>query len=195
MSRRAPLSILSLTLALSAPALMGQVPSNSDQIAGALAAAPENRKEGAAVIGWTADGSNVTLREGSNDLICLADDPAVDGFNVACYHEDLGAYMARGRDLKREGVQGMARSTQRFEEIEAGTLPMPDGPRALYVTTGTSFDAATGAIEDSFTRWVLYVPGMTAEELGLSSSPSGEGPWLMGAGTPGAHIMITPKKD
>ena len=195
MSRRALLSTLSLTLVLSVAALQAEVPSESDQIAGALAAAPEDRKEGAAVIGWNADGGNVTLREGSNDLICLADDPAVDGFNAACYHKDLGAYMARGRDLKREGVKGMARSTTRFEEIEAGTLPMPDGPRALYVTTGTSFDASTGTVADAFTRWVLYVPGMTAEELGLSASPGGEGPWLMGAGTPGAHIMITPKKD
>ena len=188
---------LALSLAVSVPTLAEhhEAPAAEEQIAGALAAAPEDRKDGAAVIGWTAEGTNVTLREGSNDLICLADDPSVDGFNVACYHQDLGPYMARGRDLKREGVQGMARSTKRFEEIEAGTLAMPDGPRALYVTTGKSFDPATGEVEESFTRWVLYVPGMTAEELGLSASPGGEGPWLMGAGTPGAHIMITPKKN
>ena len=181
------------TFSSSAHAEHHEVPA-ADQIASALVAAPDDRKEGAAVIGWTESGDNVTLREGSNDLICLADDPATEGFNAACYHVDLGPFMARGRDLKREGVQGMARSTKRFEEVEAGTLPMPDGPRALYVTSGKSFDAATGEVEEEFTRWVLYVPGATAEDLGLSASP-GEGPWLMGAGTPGAHIMITPKRE
>jgi hypothetical protein len=40
---------------------------------------------------------------------------------------------------------------------------------------------------------VIYVPGATTESLGLSSKPKRGEPWLMDAGTPGAHIMITPK--
>ena len=45
--------------------------------------------------------------------------------------------------------------------------------------------------------WVLSVPGATAESIGVSDGSQrdeaigGDGrPWLMLAGTPGAHIMI-----
>jgi len=45
--------------------------------------------------------------------------------------------------------------------------------------------------------WVLSVPGATPESIGVSTgsqrdqSLAGDGrPWLMLAGTPGAHIMI-----
>lgn len=184
-------------LVVGTASVLAAAPPAEEQIAGAVQAAPEDRREGATVIGWRDDGSNVTLREGSNDLVCLADDPRDETFSVACYHTDLAAYMARGRELAREGVRGMERSTKRFEEVESGELPMPDGPRALYVTTGKSFDVATGEIEDSYTRWVLYVPGATADELGLPAGPSGPpgAPWLMGEGTPGAHIMITPPRE
>ncbi|REJ74095.1 MAG: hypothetical protein DWQ36_09325 [Acidobacteria bacterium] len=180
----------------SQPEVSVAVPPDAEQIAAAVLAAPEDRRAEATVIGWRADGSNVTLREGSNDIVCLADDPRDAALNIACYHRDLEPYMARGRQLSFEGVQGKERSDRRFAEIEAGELPMPAGPRALYVTTGRRYDPEKGEIEGAHTRWVLYVPGATAEELGLPAGPTGGvAPWLMGEGTPGAHIMITPPRD
>ncbi len=77
-----------------------------DQIASAILAAPEDRRAGAGVLGYNAGGKLVTLREGDNDLICLADKPGNDSFSVACYHRDLGPFMARGRELSAAGVGG-----------------------------------------------------------------------------------------
>lgn len=184
--------VVGLASAASAPA---EVPAAATQIAGAVLAAPEDRRAGAAVLGYDPQGKLVTLRAGTNDLVCLADDPAAEGYNVACYHKDLEPFMARGRELTAQGVKGKAREDLRYKEVEAGTLKMPREPRTLYVLTGTSFDAATSTVTKPYLRWVVYTPYATPESTGLSTSPSTGGPWLMFPGTPGAHIMITPMKE
>ena len=172
-----------------------QALSSEAQIAAAVQAAPEDRRAGAAVLGYDAAGKLTTLRAGSNDLICVADNPAVDGISVACYHKDLDAFMARGRELTAQGVtDDKVRDQTRWKEIEAGTLKMPREPRMLYVLSGKTYDAATGAIGNAYERWVLYVPFATAEALGMGTKATDNEPWLMDAGTPGAHIMISPPR-
>ncbi len=168
-------------------------PSVPEQIAQALAAAPDERADGATIMGYDGSGKLVVIREGTNDLICLADDPAQEGFDVSCYHESLEPYMARGRQLREEGVSGMQRMTTRWDEVEAGRLSMPDYPAMLYNVRGDSFDAATRTVVDRYERWVIYTPFATAESTGLSATPSASGgPWIMFPGTAGAHIMISP---
>jgi hypothetical protein len=175
-------------------AMAADVPAPQTQIAGAILAAPAELREGAAVLGYTAEGVLTKLREGKNELICLASDPAKTTFNVACYHKDLEPFMARGRELSAQKMPNAKRSEIRFKEIEEGKLPMSKEPRTLYVLTGTSFDAASGKVQDSYLRWVLYVPFATPQSTGLSTKASDGAPWLMGAGTAGAHIMISPPK-
>ncbi len=165
------------------------------QIASAVLAAPEEYRQGAAVLGYDASGALVTLREGSNEMICLADDPGRDGFSAACYHRELEPYMARGRELLAQGVTGSRRNEIRWKEIEAGKLAMPRQPRTLYVLTGKSYDVARGAVIDPYLRWVIYVPFATPESTGLSTKPADNAPWLMFPGTAGAHIMINPRKE
>ncbi len=185
----ASMSVPGMVFAQSAPAAEAQ-------IALALHAAPEERRAGAAVLGYDSGGALVELRAGTNDLICLADDPEVDGVSVACYHKDLEPFMARGRELRAQGVtDAKARTMTRFKEIESGKLPMPKDARTLYVTTGKSYDAATNTIAESYTRWVIYLPFATPETTGLPTKPTGPGsPWLMDPGTAGAHIMISPPR-
>jgi hypothetical protein len=164
-----------------------------EQIAQALAAAPDERADGATVMGFDEAGKLIVIRPGTNDLICIADDPAQEGFDVACYHESLEPYMARGRQLRDEGVTGMPRMTMRWEEAEAGRLAMPEFPATLYNVRGDSFDAATRTVANRYERWVVYTPFATAESTGLSATPTASGaPWLMFPGTAGAHIMISP---
>lgn len=169
-------------------------PEASVQIAGAVMAAPEELRAGAAVLGRNAQGVMVKLREGSNELVCLASDPAKPTFNAACYHKDLEPFMARGRELVAQQVTGQRRVDQRYREIEEGKLAMPREPRTLYVLTGSSFDAAAGVVRDSYLRWVIYIPYATAQSTGLSTKPTEGAPWLMYPGTAGAHVMISPAK-
>jgi hypothetical protein len=193
---RPSLFALSLISTLAAAPAAAQAPPPDQQIAGAVQAAPQDRRAGAMVLGFDAAGAIVTLRPGTNDLVCLADNPKVEGFNVACYHKDLEPFMARGRALTAQGLtDDKVRATTRFDEIKAGTLAMPKEPRTLYVTTGKAFDAATGQVAEAYTRSVIYVPFATADSTGLAVKPAAPGvPWLMDPGTAGAHIMINPPR-
>jgi hypothetical protein len=166
----------------------------AEQIAAAVLAAPKDRQAGAKVLGYDEKGALVTLREGTNDQICLADDPKDAAFSVACYHKDLEPFMARGRELAAQGVKGTEREEMRWKEIDAGTLKMAREPRNLCVISGKGFDAATGQIAEAYTRWVVYTPYATPESTGISGTPVPGGPWLMFPGKPTAHIMINPPR-
>lgn len=165
------------------------------QIAQAVQAAPDDRRAGAMVVGFEG-GKAVTLRPGTNDLVCVADNPTAEGISLACYHKDLDPFMARGRELTAQGVtEDRVRDQTRWDEVKAGKLAMPKEPTTLYVTTAKSFDPATGKLDGAYTRWVLYVPFATAATTGLPTKPAGPGaPWLMDPGTAGAHIMISPPR-
>jgi hypothetical protein len=187
-------TIIALTVLLASVAAAADVPSPEVQIAAAVLAAPADLREGAAVLGYNPQGELVTLRQGRNELICLANDPAKTTFSVACYHKDLEPYMARGRELTAQKVTGQKRNDVRWKEVADGKLSLPREPRTLYVLTGSGFDAASGKVTDAYLRWVIYVPFATPESTGLSTKPSDNAPWLMYPGTAGAHIMINPPK-
>jgi hypothetical protein len=186
-------ALLFLLMLISAVAAAQTPVPAADQIASAILAAPEEMREGAAVLGYGADGKLTELRKGSNELICLADDPKDGRFSTACYHKDLEPFMARGRELAAQGIAGGARNENyRWKEIKEGKLKMPKEPRMLYVLSGKGYDAASGKVTEGSVRWVIYVPFATAQSTGLSTKSKRGEPWLMDAGTPGAHIMITP---
>ena len=186
------LFILSYSLAFAQPTL----PSEAAQISGALAAAPDAKRENAKVYGFTKSGEFVILREGSNDLICLAYYPNEKGFNSACYHKSLDAFMARGRDLKKEGKSFNEIFDIRETEVKAGKLELPANT-SLFILYGPDevFNTVTGEVIGAQLRSVVYIPFATSESTGLPLKPAAPGmPWIMDPGTHRAHIMITPPK-
>ncbi|MGA3039616.1 MAG: hypothetical protein ABSF54_02370 [Bryobacteraceae bacterium] len=187
-------TIVVSTFLLASALAAANAPSADVQIAAAVLAAPADLREGAAVLGYNPQGELVKLREGKNELICLANDPGKTAFSVACYHRDLEPYMARGRELAAQKLTGQKRNEVRWQEVADGKLVLPHEPRTLYVLTGAGFDPGTGKVTDAYLRWVIYVPFATPESTGLSTKPSDGAPWLMYPGTAGAHIMINPPK-
>jgi len=168
-------------------------PSPEWQIKTAVLAAPEADRDGATVLGYDASGAVVTLRKGSNNFICLADNPKQKGFSVACYHKDLEPFMARGRALTEQGKNGEEIFKIREEEVKSGKLPLPD-KSLLNVTSGT-VNETTGEVTDLYTRYVIYIPFATPESTGIPLAPITDGaPWIMNPGTHRAHIMINPPK-
>ncbi len=113
-------------------------------------------RENAAVLGYNPQGEIVKLREGKNELICLANNPNNTRFSVACYHRDLEPYMARDRELLAQKITGHKRDDIRWKEVSEGKLSLPREPRTLYVLTGTGFDATTNQMTDAYLRWVIY---------------------------------------
>lgn len=161
------------------------------QIAFAVQAAPAAMRADATVQGYDAAGTFVTLRQGSNELVCMAPNPESVVFEVSCHHVDLEPFFERGRELRAQGITGNERVQKRFEEIEAGTLPMPYGA-TNYILRGDGFDAATATIDNPYLRWVIYTPFATPETTGLSTDAQSSAPWLMFPGSAGSHIMISP---
>jgi len=189
------LSILILTGQL-VPAQ--NTPIKEIQMAGALLAAPDEDRAEATVMGYDQSGALILLKQGTNKLICLADNPGQEGFNAACYHENLEPFMARGRELKMQGKDRGQVFQIREEEAKAGKLKMPDHASTLHILSGPDgkYNPSTGKVDNATLRYVVYVPWATAESTGLPIRPLVPGgPWIMDPGTHRAHIMISPPKE
>ena len=165
------------------------------QITTAVLPAPEADRMGAMVYGYDKQGKLVVLREGSNNLVCLCDDPAKEGISVSCYSKKLEPFMARGRELTAQGKNFKEKREIRGEEIASGKIKMPEEPSMMYIFYGTdeNYDKSTGDLKDGKFRYVIYTPFATTESTGLPSKPHAPGmPWLMDPGTHRAHIMVGP---
>jgi hypothetical protein len=171
------------------------VPSAGIQIKTALLAAPQEKRDSCTIYGYSADKQLIVLRKGTNEMICLADDPDVPGFSVACYCKSLEPFMKRGRELRKQGIDGQQLFDERGKEVKEGTLQMPKEPAALYVYSAKDedFNPVTGEVKNGALRYVIYIPFATAASTGLPEKPSANGmPWIMNPGTYRAHIMINP---
>ncbi len=165
------------------------------QIKTALLAAPLEKRDSCTVYGYSSDKQLILLRKGSNELICLADNPDEPDFSVACYAKELEPFMQRGRELRKQGIKDDSLFNEREKEVKAGTLLMPKQPAALYVYSAKEkdFDPATGEVKNGYLRYVIYISYATVASTGLPEKPSADGmPWIMNAGTHSAHIMINP---
>jgi len=171
------------------------LPSAEIQIKSALLAAPLEKRDSCTVYGYSADKELILLRQGTNELICLADNPDVPEFSVACYVRELEPFMKRGRELRKQGIKDQQLFDERDKEVKEGTLQMPKQPAALYVYSAKDkdFDPSTGEVKNGYLRYVIYIPFATAASTGLPEKPSANGmPWIMDPGTYRAHIMINP---
>jgi hypothetical protein len=170
-------------------------PSAEVQIKTALLAAPADKRDSATVYGYSQNNELVILKQGTNELICVADDPSQPEFSVACYHKDLHPFMQRGRELRKQGRTNQQVFEEREKEAKGGQLIMPKQPTTLVVVTtrDTDYNRNTGEVKNPYMRSVVYIPYATAESTGLPLKPEAPGmPWIMNPGTHGAHIMINP---
>lgn len=182
-------------LGLAALNAQPKIPSPEIQIKLAVLAAPEDKREGAMVYGYDGSGKLIVLRKGSNEMVCLGDNPNQKGFSVACYQKDLEPYMARGRELRAAGIAEEKATQTRDDEVRSGKLKMNSQPATLYVLSAKDEDCdlVNGTVKNSYLRYVIYIPFATAESTGLPLNPGAPGmPFIMFPGTPRAHIMINP---
>ena len=170
---------------------------NSDEllIETALLAAPAESRENCKVIGYNTNGEFVILKEGTNEFICLADNPSKEGFSADCYHKSLEPFMARGRELRAEGKNHQEIFDTREEEVKSGKLEMGKEGSTLHIYFGDNkqYDAGTKTVPGAIYRYVVYLPWATSESTGLPETPTASNhPWIMNPGTHKAHIMISP---
>lgn len=192
-------SFLSILLIFTALSSFAQsAPSQEIQIKMALLAAPEDQRAEATVYGYDSTGDIILLRQGSNQTVCLGDDPNREGLSVASYHISAQPFMTRGWELKKEGKTFQEIFDIREAESKEKKLQLPDQGSVLNALTADESDVnwATGEATNTYTRSVIYIPWATAESTGLPLSPAGPGlPWIMNPGTHRAHIMINPARN
>ncbi len=172
MRRLAPLCLVSL---LALPSGLDAQPTEEELIESALRAAPRSVTDGATVI----DLRQNVLREGSNGWTCLPDDPEVPGDSPMCVDEPwmefLEAFLGGEEAPEYHGVG--------ISYMLRGDFPVSNqDPFAIEPTPDNEW------IQDSGPHVMLLVSDLELLE-GLPTSP-GDGPWVMWAGTPYAHVMI-----
>lgn len=182
---------------LSAPALaqISPVPPASQQIAGAVLPLPPNMREHAGVLGYASDLALVTLRQGSNGMVCTATRPGDTEFDVRCYHESFMPVIRRVRELLSNGVNGDEIDHIIDAEVKSGKLRLLDHPTAGYRMLGpiSAYNPATNTVGKEIESWQsIHFPYKTAAEIGLPQE--GEVPrtmpYVMASGTFWSHVMI-----
>jgi hypothetical protein len=179
-------------------ALLGNVqapPSTSNQaVAGAVLPLPAPLRGGATVVRLDASFQPEVLRNGSNGMVCIADRPNDDAFDVRCYRDTFIPVVYRAFQL---GYQVSGEKVG--AEIKAGRLQVPSEPTAGYRCLGpiAGFDAVRQSVDSRIECWQsIHFPFRTAAELGLPDEadvPEAQQrttPYVMSSGNYWAHVMI-----
>ena len=160
-----------------------------------MLATTEDVRGDAKVLGYNQTGELVELKKGTSQFTCLAPDYKMPKYFASyCYPNSLEPLMSRGRELIKDGKRNQ-RNDIRAKEYKEGKFTMPQVPTTMYGYWGSleKLNKETGEMTDAKRRYVIYVSGAKASDLGLSNKPNNLGmPWLMDEGTYKAHIMITP---
>lgn len=199
-TQRVPTLFASLIVLISfvGPPALAQAPTADVQVAAATLPLPDEMRADARVIGWNESGERTDLREGTNGMICIADEPGDERFRAVCYPESLHSLLSRSRELREENLEEVERDRRLEEEVKAGEVVLPEQPAVLHVINGPagSYDPATGQASGEVSQIrIIFTPYQTAEAMGLPTERQGGMPWVMNSGELFSHIMIVREGD
>ena len=178
MKRMIPIALS--VLAISAGAF-AQAPAESTDRA--LAAAPRQLRDGATVIKWNADNTYVTLKKGTNRLVCFdrSGEPGRTAFAVQC--TSIGNLDRMAQNRKFEAMTDTKARQDALNAAEAnGSRVKPEYGSVWYDMNGPDQEHARIHV-------TIAVPGATTQSIGLPDNPKQGGVWIMNAGTSTAHLM------
>jgi hypothetical protein len=178
-------SLLTATLLASAPC-SAQPVLNSDQTAQVVSALPTSMREGATVIKYDDAGEPVVLRQGSNDVFCVAV-PQTHQFAARCYSNALRPQRDLEGKLRAEGKNERDVQTAVKAAVAAGQIPQPEPGTVRYVRSGASEETAR-------TNWIILLPG-ASRTTGLPEQADQNTPWLSMPGTNGAYLTVPQQRD
>ena len=150
-----------------------------------LLAAPQRILDDAAVVGWNADGSRVTLRAGTNGVFCWdqSDEPRRRAFASRCTSEGNLPRVEQNRAWIMSG-KSQADVQAMMDEAEQS------GSREVSEYGSVYYSINTDEPETASIHTTISVPFATSDTIEVPSDRTNAGVWIMGAGTSGAHLMI-----
>ena len=172
-----------------------QAPLSSNQlIAGALLPLPEPLRARATVVRLDGSFRPEVLRKGTNGMICIADAPNDERFDVRCYRDTFVPVVYRAFQF------GYQVSGDKVEaEIKAGKLQLSPDPTAGYRCLGpiSGYDSSRNAVNAEVECWQsIHFPFRTAAEIGfpderdVPENQQRDVPYVMSRGKYWSHVMI-----
>ena len=190
MSSAIPVTGLILTLVAASQA----PPVSRQSIAAAVLPLPEQLRAGAAVVRLDSSLQPEVLRKGTNGMVCIADTPNDDRFDVRCYRDTFIPVVYRAFQL------GYRVSGEKVgAEIDAGKLRLSREPTAGYRCLGplAGYDASRDTVNAQIECWQsIHFPFRTAADIGLPDeadvpeSQQRGTPYVMSSGTYWSHVML-----
>lgn len=159
---------------------------------------PPELREQASIVSIDDAGMVTTLRQGSGEMVCIADRAGDDRFDARCYHRDFIPYLYRSRQLMAQGVARSEVDARIEGELAAGSLHITMKPTAGYRMFGpiTALTENGTAWTGEMTRWQsIHIPHARAQDLGLIESNDTPMPYVMASGELWAHVMINSPAD
>jgi hypothetical protein len=172
-----------------------QVASPEQQIAAAVLPLPEGLRAGATVVGYGPDLKLVTLRAGSNGMVCTGMRPGSTQFDVRCYHESFMPIVRRIAELREQGLGRQEIDRAIDAAVQSKRLALPTSPAAGYRMLGpaSAYSAVTNSVGSEIESWQsIHFPYKTAAEIGLPEEGTVPRtfPYVMSSGTAWSHVMI-----
>ena len=155
---------------------------------------PDQLRADATVVRLDSSLQPEVLRKGTNGMVCIADAPNDDRFDVRCYRDRFIPVVYRAFQLGYR-VAGEKVGA----EIKAGKLQLSNEPTAGYRCLGpiTGYDVAGNSANAQIECWQsIHFPFRTAAEIGLPDeaevpeNQQREIPYVMSSGTYWSHVMI-----
>ena len=158
-------------------------PSDQQQIASAMAAAPLAISKAATVVAMTADGKMRTLRKGTNAFTCMADTPETPGPDPMCWDKSsdgwMQAYLHHGTPpAGKVGLMYM---------LAGGTDASNTDPYAAAPTANNHW------IKTGPHIMIVGADAAFYDQYSKSADPDTSVPYVMWAGTPLQHLMAPVK--
>lgn len=150
-----------------------------------LLAAPPRLRADATVVGWRADGSRMTLRNGTNGLVCWdqSDEPRKRTYASRCTSEGNLARIEQNRSWILSGKSAEEVQAMMDEAEKNGTREVSEFGSVYYSVNSDD-------MENANIHMTIAVPYATTHLLNVPSERTNKQVWIMGAGTSGAHLMI-----
>lgn len=180
--------LLILVTALQVP------PVASHTTAAAVLPLPVQLRADATVVRLNSSLEPEVLRRGSNGMVCIADAPNDDRFDVRCYRDTFIPVVYRAFQL------GYRVSGEKVgAEVQAGKLQLSREPTAGYRCLGPAagYNASQNSVDARVECWQsIHFPFRTAAEVGfpdeadVPESQQRVTPYVMSSGTYWSHVMI-----
>lgn len=159
--------------------------SDTELIEQALAAAPRRASDDASVVKWSADHTYMTIKEGTNQVVCYsrADQRDRPPFAVQCTSLANLDRVAQNRKFRAD-------STDAEGERALVAAAAADGSR-VEVEFGSWWRSMNGQDRQSAgVHTTIAMPGSTMVSTGFPESRDQGGAYIMAAGTSEAHLMV-----